>query len=381
MISLLLLMIAVLTGLASCKGVTDGPVSTGTGESRSGATAWVSGSVTYRERIVLTPGASLVVELRDVSLADAAAPLIASKTIDDPGQVPIEFRVEYNPADIKPRNVYSVSARIMEGDDRLAFINDTAYDVITRGNPSRVDMVLALVQPPPDAKWEGKEDGSDWRAWVEVPVPVISANLMPNEPEPLLRIEFYQSTIEGCARPGNKALAVVGTNITATLTLMQPPNSSWAIDCDEQTARLDEIIHIDAELKPGTTYRIVVNDAEAATITPVSPTLGHTVLANSIIRNVALVEPASRGGRYKLQVDSGRPSGSCTQYNGYEIRREEPSVVEVRVTHHRVSDPEARCTRDFPSDRTVVPLGSDFEPGTEYIVRVNGEDGATFVAR
>ena len=37
--------------------------------------AAVSGTVMYRERIALTPGASLVVELRDVSLADAAAPL------------------------------------------------------------------------------------------------------------------------------------------------------------------------------------------------------------------------------------------------------------------------------------------------------------------
>ena len=55
--------------------------------------AVVSGVVTYRERIALTPGASLVVELRDVSLADAAAPLIARQTIANPGQVPINFKV------------------------------------------------------------------------------------------------------------------------------------------------------------------------------------------------------------------------------------------------------------------------------------------------
>ena len=38
----------------------------------------------------------------------------------------------------------------MESDGRLAFINDTAYEVITRANPTRVDMVLVLVEPPPD---------------------------------------------------------------------------------------------------------------------------------------------------------------------------------------------------------------------------------------
>ena len=39
--------------------------------------AAVTGTVTYRERLALTPGATLVVELRDVSYADAHAPLIA----------------------------------------------------------------------------------------------------------------------------------------------------------------------------------------------------------------------------------------------------------------------------------------------------------------
>ena len=43
--------------------------------------AAVTGTVTYRERLALTPGATLVVELRDVSYADAAAPLIARQTI------------------------------------------------------------------------------------------------------------------------------------------------------------------------------------------------------------------------------------------------------------------------------------------------------------
>ena len=47
--------------------------------------ASVSGSVTYRERLALTPGAKVVVELRDVSLLDASAPLIARQTISEPG--------------------------------------------------------------------------------------------------------------------------------------------------------------------------------------------------------------------------------------------------------------------------------------------------------
>ncbi len=113
-------------------------------------TGLVTGTVTYRERIALTPGAVVEVQLRDVSYQDAAALLIAGQTISSPGQVPIEFAVEYRCEDIDPGNVYSILARIIESDGRLAFINDTAYEVITHNRPDRVDMVLVMVEPPPD---------------------------------------------------------------------------------------------------------------------------------------------------------------------------------------------------------------------------------------
>ena len=213
--------------------------------------AAVSGTVTYRERIALSPGATLVVDLWDVSLADAAAPLIARQTIASPGQAPIAFKVEYSRDDINPRNTYAILARIIESDGRLAFTNDTAYEVITRGNPNTVDMLLVLVQPPPDQV----EEGVDWRKWVEAPVPVVWANLIPNEKEPLLRIAYYQSTIEGCARPGSKELRIEGFDIIATVTLMQPPPTSWAIPCDEKVVELDTVLPLEAALEPGQTYR------------------------------------------------------------------------------------------------------------------------------
>ena len=127
--------VALLILAAACQtapGPSDATLEIPTGREPNAA---VSGTVTYRERIALTPGASLVVELRDVSLADAAAPLIARQTIANPGQVPINFKVEYSREDINSRNTYAIQARIVEADGRLAFINDTAHNVITRGNP------------------------------------------------------------------------------------------------------------------------------------------------------------------------------------------------------------------------------------------------------
>ena len=84
------------------------------------------------------------VKLSDVSLQDASAVTIEELSIRNPGQVPISFEIEYDPDDIDERFTYSIQVRIMEGDD-LAFINDTAYDVITRDNPHHVDLVLVRV--------------------------------------------------------------------------------------------------------------------------------------------------------------------------------------------------------------------------------------------
>lgn len=339
--------------------------------------AAVSGSVTYRERIALTAGARLVVSLYDVSLQDTAAPLIARQTIENAGQVPIAFKVEYSRDDINARNTYAIQASIIESDGRLAFTNDTAYDVITGGNPSKVDMLLILVEPPPDQV----EEGQDWRTWVEVPAAVVWANLLPNEQEPLLRIAYYQSTIEGCARPGSEDLRVEGIDIIATVTLMQPPTTKWAIPCQEQVVEFDTVLPISAALHPEQAYRIIVNDRVMSTISLPRPDFPASALRESPIEHAALEVLGSDPQAYQLRVVSGMPSGSCSHFNGYEIRRDNSNAIDVRITHHRVVEKDIACTADDPIIETMVPLGSDFEKGLEYTVSVNGEKAQSFVAR
>ena len=368
----------VLLALAACGddlGSASATVEVPSGKSPN---ASVSGTVTYRERLALSSGAKLVVSLRDVSYQDAAAPLIARQTISDPGQVPIKFKVEYNRDDIDSRNTYSVSADIIEADGRLAFTNDTAYEVITRGNPSKVDMLLVLVQPPPDQV----EEGTDWRKWVETPAKVAWANLIPNEPELFLRMGYYQSTIENCARPGSQGLEVEGNIIRATITLMQPPPTSWAIPCDEQLVELDAVEPIRASLEPGETYHVIVNDVATTSFSLPRPGLRDSFIAESPIVNAEIMVLESAPPQYQLNVVSRLPAGSsCSQFDGYEIRRGESNEIEVVVTHHQVADPKAICTRDYPAVETVVPLGSDFESGEKYTVRVNSDTVISFVAQ
>ena len=343
--------------------------------------AYVTGSVTYRERLALTPDATLIVELRDVSYADGPAPLIARQTISDPGQVPIGFKVGYNREDIDSRSTYSISADIVESDGRLAFTNDTAYEVITRGNPDKVDMLLVLVQPPPDLTGGGDSGASDWRTWVEVPVPVISANLIPNEAEHFLRVAYYQSTVEGCARPGNQNLEVDGHDIIVRVTLMQPPHTPWAIPCDEEVVELDTVARIEAPLELVKTYRVIVNDREVTTFSLPREGLRDTFIAESPIESAEVVVLESLPPQYQVRVVSGMPKGSsCSQFNGYEVLRRESDRIDVVITHHQVSDPLVACTADYPVVETSVPLGSDFEPGVQYTVKVNSNTTRAFVA-
>ncbi|MYI55943.1 MAG: hypothetical protein F4062_02755 [Acidimicrobiia bacterium] len=227
--------------------------------------ARVHGTVTYRERIALTPEATLVVQLRDTSLMDVASELIAEQVVPNPGQVPINFEVLYESVRIDPRNTYSVSARITEADGRLAFINDTAYDVITRDNPSRVDMVLVMVEPPPemvDGEWNPEDAGP-----VEAPVTVTGAELLWEGSDLYVRVTFVVAEQDGCYHRGREEATVDGTTINVTVTAWVPPPTPWAIDCSEETLELDAIAHVDAPFTSGRTYTVAVNGRETLTFT------------------------------------------------------------------------------------------------------------------
>ena len=105
----------------------------------------VSGTVTYRQRSALPPGAVLTVRIVDVSRQDAAAIVIAQRQIETGGrQAPFSFDLAYDRNKISPRNQYAVQAEIRD-QNRLLFINDTRYPVITQGNPKNVEIVVVPV--------------------------------------------------------------------------------------------------------------------------------------------------------------------------------------------------------------------------------------------
>ncbi len=107
----------------------------------------VTGTLAYRERIALPDNAVVMVTLQDISLADAPAKVIATQSFETEGaQVPFDFELSYDRAEILENHRYSVSARI-EVNGKLRFITDTVNPVITDSNKTgHVDLRLIGVR-------------------------------------------------------------------------------------------------------------------------------------------------------------------------------------------------------------------------------------------
>ena len=139
--------------LAACgSGMPDDPVASG--DDAASNNAQVTGTLMYRERMALPPGSVAEVWLLDTSLADAPAEEIAYQQIEDPGSPPIPFVLDYDRRKIREGMQYGVRATIRDG-ARLLFTSDTHYPVLTRGAGNKADVMLVMVDRPPQENAAG----------------------------------------------------------------------------------------------------------------------------------------------------------------------------------------------------------------------------------
>jgi putative lipoprotein len=119
----------------------------------------VVGTVSYRQRVALPADAVVEVRLLDTSRTDVAAHIIGEATIPTAGaQVPIPFRIEYNPAAIDPSHTYSVRAIINVG-GKLLFSSTTNYPVLTRGAGNEAAIEVYMILPAGAAVDPGAKSG------------------------------------------------------------------------------------------------------------------------------------------------------------------------------------------------------------------------------
>lgn len=120
---------------------------TGAASAKHAPGAVLNGTVTYRQRVALSPDAVVKVWLQDVSRPGLPVPeILDEQEIRTRGQVPIPFAMRYDPAGIDPAHTYTLLVRIYEG-DRTRFTNAKVYPVITNGAcTDRCEVVVDMMQ-------------------------------------------------------------------------------------------------------------------------------------------------------------------------------------------------------------------------------------------
>lgn len=103
----------------------------------------LSGTISYHPSVVaLSPGAVAYVRLADTTKGSVNSETIVQKEIKDVAQqAPIAFELPYKEKDINPSREYAVDVRIVDR-GKLVLVNPTKQTVITKGNPSALDVKL-----------------------------------------------------------------------------------------------------------------------------------------------------------------------------------------------------------------------------------------------
>ncbi len=104
-------------------------------------------TASYRERILMLPGSTLTVRVEDVSLADAAARVLAEQTVSaSEGGPPYTVTLGFPSSQVDPRHTYAARAEIRDADGRLRFTTDTRHTVLTYGAPATANIVMVGVR-------------------------------------------------------------------------------------------------------------------------------------------------------------------------------------------------------------------------------------------
>ncbi|MCH8061402.1 MAG: hypothetical protein IH861_02750, partial [Chloroflexi bacterium] len=95
----------------------------------------------------------------------------------------------------------------------------------------------------------------------------------------------------------------------------------------------------------------------------------NLVVVAAPIESVEVIIAESFPPQYFLKVKSGLPNG-CVRFNEYVVNRSD-AEIDVKVTNLEPADKNVICTMVYGTVNSNIVLGTDFEGGREYTVRVN----------
>ena len=107
----------------------------------------LSGTALIRERVALPPGVVFEAVIEDVARAGAPATVLGRTVIENAGQSPFDFTIDYTASDLDPRGMYALRASVRH-DGQLLFITDTITPVLQGNDPENVEVILRIVSRP-----------------------------------------------------------------------------------------------------------------------------------------------------------------------------------------------------------------------------------------
>lgn len=113
----------------------------------------VTGTVSYRERLILPADSQVVVRLEDISKGQSYPQVVTEQRIVPNSAGTTQFSLPYMPGEINPHGTYVVNAWVEQG-GRVLFRNTRVYPVLTKTAPSsyiniELEQVAATVVPAP----------------------------------------------------------------------------------------------------------------------------------------------------------------------------------------------------------------------------------------
>ncbi|MBH8579371.1 YbaY family lipoprotein [Bisbaumannia pacifica] len=131
-------------------------------------TTTLSGRLSYRERMALPEEGVIIVQLLDVSLADAPAEILAEKHLTPEGQVPVDFRLAYDPAEVQTNHRYALRGEIRDAQGELLWTTTEHHGVdLSKASPEVPELVLTRVAEPTPPAAETMADEADVEALEE----------------------------------------------------------------------------------------------------------------------------------------------------------------------------------------------------------------------
>ncbi len=110
----------------------------------------LTGRAMIDTRMALPAGLTFEAVIEDIARADAPGQAIGRTVIENPGQPPIDFAIDYDPADLRPGAIAALRATIRRA-GVLMFTTDTVTRVPTDGATGPVEVRLRAVSRPSGA--------------------------------------------------------------------------------------------------------------------------------------------------------------------------------------------------------------------------------------